>query len=139
MLSMVNFFVGFCVGSSNVKVRSDRVIKSNQIMFVSMLQIWNLGYFRHFLIIKYRDRSFFLLTWMLRHLLIFLILLIMCFYRFYYKSESINLSFFFFKSCLKKMGLILIHFFIIADDQASLHPPRLISWESKVNGRINLR
>ena len=43
MLSMVNFFVGFYVGSSNVKVRSDRVIKSNQIMFVSMLQIWNLG------------------------------------------------------------------------------------------------
>ena len=46
---------------------------SDQIMFVSMLQIWNLRYFMHFF--YYRP---------ILQLLKFLVILTMCFYRLYF-------------------------------------------------------
>ena len=52
MSTAVNFFVGSRVLPIKM-VKFDRTKSSNQILFVSMLQIWNLRYFIHFFIIKY--------------------------------------------------------------------------------------
>ena len=66
----------------------DPIESSDQIMFVSMLQILNLIYSRHFWIIKCvgLEPILFvinLITYMFGHLLKFLVLLIPCFYRLY--------------------------------------------------------
>ena len=56
-------------------IKFDMIELSNQILFISMLQIWNLMYFRYFWIIKCMglDMIFLLLTWILFHPLKFLI------------------------------------------------------------------
>ena len=51
MFSIVNFFVVFVLVVQMVKF--DLIDSSNQIMFVSMPQIWNVRYFWHYWIIKY--------------------------------------------------------------------------------------
>ena len=50
MLLMVSFFVVFALPVQRAKV--DPKKSSNQILFINMLQIWNLRYSRHFFIIK---------------------------------------------------------------------------------------
>ena len=50
VLSTVSFLMVFVLAVHMTKY--DLIESSNQIMFVSMLQIWNLRYFRHYWIIK---------------------------------------------------------------------------------------
>ena len=50
MLTMVNFFVVFVLSVHMAKF--DPVDSLDQILFVNMLQIWNLKYFKHCWIIK---------------------------------------------------------------------------------------
>ena len=50
MLPTVSFFVVFALAVQMIKFNPTESL--NQIMFVSMLQIWNLRYFRHCWIIN---------------------------------------------------------------------------------------
>ena len=52
MLLTVSFFMSFRVIVVQI-AKFDLTISSDQIMFVSMLEIWNLRYSRYFFIIKY--------------------------------------------------------------------------------------